>query len=1011
MKKKLLIASLSSFLALSVCGVALILSNNNNVTRSVATGAFVTLNGTNYYQGSNQAITTSTGQYEIPFIYEDVNEGLEGYYHCQILEGGTLNHAGEIRYITSIHPDFVAEKGATLQARFSFDNSSWSDYITLSDDETYDLSIKPYFVEFTAVDNTVTINSLTINYSCTDNDDIDDDDDPFSKKITIYSTNDIHGQVYPDTSFSTKRMGLAKMMTYLKQEHDGNTLLLDQGDTWQGGLYSNMNYGNMINDMMCYVGYNARTVGNHDFDWKVDKLIDNTNREYNKYKIPVLAANVYDYDFDTKTVGTNQQSEIGGKSVTYTLDNGLKVGIVGVIGEDQITSINSLYMHDLTFIEHTNVIKEEATKLRAAGCDIVIGSIHGSQDQVMGHDLENYVDLMLCGHSHENETGHEGDLYYAQFGYYTEYLGKIELNYNLLTHKISTNIQAINYDNMEELVTTVDPIIDSLITSNYNKYKDEAERVLVKTVKSDFDTSYLAHIAADAIYEEAIKTYPVDMVILNNARKSLNGKTSWTFADIYESFPFDNEVYIFDVDAYDLVSLMNQKICWDPESDLLVEPGNTYKVAVLDFVAFRTDANRDYNYHSVASLDIASLPKLEKNYRELVRDYLLNHEYDKDGDEHELIHDDFGYNVPKFRDRAVPLKTYDVTLHYNDGRDGDDVWNVFQLRFNETLDRINHKGHPYTDGYDFDEWWLNPECTEPIDFEQYAYEVDVYASWIKQPVVTFYENDGTDYNWTVSMSNGDTIYGYAQSYYMERENYVFTGWYYDPDCTQPLGIHDFARDVSLYAGWKEAVTVRLHTDYGQPENYYEYSVALNEPMINYLPNDTEQNYGLTFIGWFYDEDCTQPLAVDDLGRSIDLYAGYNHVNCYLFNCEISSLQIGVTNVTGFEKYDEVNTFNTSVILNVGESDYPALTGEVSFAITIPEGYRLLDVWVCLSTDELWIYPNTTGGWSFDLMQDEEYGGYAYEFMDIDPDLETYELCFNNDCSAVIYAVEFCLVQK
>ena len=146
-------------------------------------------------------------------------------------------------------------------------------------------------------------------------------------------------------------------MTYLKDKKDNeeNVLLLDQGDTWQGSIYSNINYGEMITDLMNYVHYDARTVGNHDFDWGKEYIINNTSKNFNGYQTPVLAANVYDYDFNTKTVGFTQQSDIGVSTVTYTFNDEVKVGIVGTIGENQITSINSLYMKDLTFKNHVNV--------------------------------------------------------------------------------------------------------------------------------------------------------------------------------------------------------------------------------------------------------------------------------------------------------------------------------------------------------------------------------------------------------------------------------------------------------------------------------------------------------------------------------------------------------------------------------------------------------------------------------------------------------------------------------
>ena len=169
------------------------------------------------------------------------------------------------------------------------------------------------------------------------------------KTIEIYATNDFHGAVEEENN----NMGLKKWATYLKRKgQKQNTLLIDQGDTWQGSIYSNYNHGEMITDVMNYIHYDARSIGNHDFDWGQEYVASNTQRSYNGYSTPVLAGNVYDYDFATKTTGTTFQSQFGVKSVTYTLENGLKVGILGGIGQDQITSIGSYYTTDITFTNH-----------------------------------------------------------------------------------------------------------------------------------------------------------------------------------------------------------------------------------------------------------------------------------------------------------------------------------------------------------------------------------------------------------------------------------------------------------------------------------------------------------------------------------------------------------------------------------------------------------------------------------------------------------------------------------
>ena len=55
--------------------------------------------------------------------------------------------------------------------------------------------------------------------------------------IEIYATNDIHGQVVQSSTCP----GIGKLGTFLKQrKSEPNTLLFDQGDAWQGSIYSNL---------------------------------------------------------------------------------------------------------------------------------------------------------------------------------------------------------------------------------------------------------------------------------------------------------------------------------------------------------------------------------------------------------------------------------------------------------------------------------------------------------------------------------------------------------------------------------------------------------------------------------------------------------------------------------------------------------------------------------------------------------------------------------------------------
>ncbi len=473
--------------------------------------------------------------------------------------------------------------------------------------------------------------------------------------IRIYATNDIHGQVYPESN----RIGVGKLMTYLKDKKDSedNVLLLDQGDTWQGSIYSNINYGNMITDIMNYVHYDARTVGNHDFDWGAQYLINNTNREFLGYKTPVLAANVYDFDFTTKRVGSIQQSQIGVTTVTYTFDEDVKVGIVGTIGDKQIASINSFYVRELTFKNHVDVIKKEASKLREEGCQIVIACCHADQDDLKGYGLSNYVDLVLCGHSHQNEKYIEDKtLYYGQFGSNTNGLGYIELTYHKNTNEVTTDtFKTISTSTVNSSVKTINPTIQAIIDTYATECEQEASQILATNVNGSFDaTEEAPMVMCKAIYDYSKECgYDIDFSYCNQARHYLPRGT-WTYADIYEAFPFDNDIYIFEITKNEYINqvMSDSWICKDKDTPITLSDNKTITIATIDYIAFHTNTRRYYDrLPSIDNKPIEEHIKLDKNYRTILKDWLLENQYNQGG--HTLYASDFRSSNNAFNKRDV----------------------------------------------------------------------------------------------------------------------------------------------------------------------------------------------------------------------------------------------------------------------------------------------------------------------------------------------------------------------
>ena len=144
--------------------------------------------------------------------------------------------------------------------------------------------------------------------------------------ITIIGTSDTHGNVwgysYEDMAESTDD-GLARISTYVNQvrAENPNTILVDTGDTIQGtimtdDLYSKDTANHPVPAAMNYMGYDAWTLGNHEFNFGVDTL----KSILAQAKMPVLAANIKNAD----------GSYFTGAGYTIVERGGVKVAVIGV---------------------------------------------------------------------------------------------------------------------------------------------------------------------------------------------------------------------------------------------------------------------------------------------------------------------------------------------------------------------------------------------------------------------------------------------------------------------------------------------------------------------------------------------------------------------------------------------------------------------------------------------------------------------------------------------------------
>ncbi len=218
-------------------------------------------------------------------------------------------------------------------------------------------------------------------------------------RLTILHTNDIHSQLEPfspnDPKYAGKG-GLARLSGYIKavREQEDNVLLLDSGDMFQGTPYFNFYKGELILKVMSQMGFDATTLGNHEFDNGLDAL----NRAMDYAKFPFVNSN---YDFS--------QTKLYDRFSRFVVfrKNGIKIGVYG-LGIELDGLVNQKNYEGTIYNDPVTVAQEMETFLKIdKQCDLVVCLSHLglSYESSKISDMKlapqtRYTDLILGGHTH-----------------------------------------------------------------------------------------------------------------------------------------------------------------------------------------------------------------------------------------------------------------------------------------------------------------------------------------------------------------------------------------------------------------------------------------------------------------------------------------------------------------------------------------------------------------------------------------------------------------------------------
>ena len=260
--------------------------------------------------------------------------------------------------------------------------------------------------------------------------------DTDSVTLVILHTNDTHSRLDPLPANSSSHAGqggvlrrevLIREQRRRAEKEGAAVLLLDAGDFCQGTPYYNFFDGQVEVDMMNRLGYQAATLGNHEFD-KGTEILAKTLKNA---RFKIVCSN---YDLSA--------SVLKDIVVPWTvLEAGpLRIGVVAACPnlESLVTASHRL---GVVYRPPVEIVSSLASMLKAEqACDLVVCLSHLGYDRPGVGELDlarqsSGVDVIIGGHSHtflrepvvcQNKLGE--DVILSQMGCDGVYVGRIVLN-------------------------------------------------------------------------------------------------------------------------------------------------------------------------------------------------------------------------------------------------------------------------------------------------------------------------------------------------------------------------------------------------------------------------------------------------------------------------------------------------------------------------------------------------------------------------------------------------------
>jgi 2',3'-cyclic-nucleotide 2'-phosphodiesterase/3'-nucleotidase len=399
-----------------------------------------------------------------------------------------------------------------------------------------------------------------------------------TKTVSIFHTTDLHGHILPTQGYDGAKDigGFARCVSCIRtwRKEAPDSLLVDIGDVYQGTAESLISQGALMIGLFNRLGYDAWTLGNHDFDWGPEV----TEKNLSISKSPILTGNI---QRGNKHPGTLEGAWKKVKPWTMKEVGGFKIALIGLVTPGLPFWLAPATLGGITPTDPVESLKQSLAEARSAKADavVVMGHMGWRDDDDFANPIrailkENAnVDVFLAGHTHKDKPAWEiNSVLCSQASYHGIHCGRVDLTFDVHSRKI---VNRHAYTVLMDKRFDLDPVVIEVAQPDLKKSEEQLARtlgVVTQQISGSGRGNRLSQLFCEFFSESLERNHtPVDGIFHGTFNTGNLEPGEIKVADCWKMLPYENLLAIIEVSANDLLDIVMEDAA-ELRSDRLLWP-------------------------------------------------------------------------------------------------------------------------------------------------------------------------------------------------------------------------------------------------------------------------------------------------------------------------------------------------------------------------------------------------------------------------------------------------------